>query len=49
VTVEKLIESIPGMIADLTEENGFAGADVAEISVEIIASRLARVHLPDIA
>lgn len=48
-TVETLIERIPGMIADLIEENGFAGADAAEIPVEIIASRRARVHLRDAA
>ncbi len=48
-TVENLIERIPGMIADLIEENGFAGADVAEIPVEIIASRHARVRLRDVA
>jgi len=46
-SVECMIERIPGMVADLIEENGFEGADVAEIPVEIIASRHARVHLRD--
>jgi Domain of unknown function (DUF1902) len=45
-TVEALIERIPGMIADLIEENGFGdGAEVAEVQVEIIASAHARVRL----
>jgi Domain of unknown function (DUF1902) len=45
-TIEALIERIPGMIADLIEENGLGdGAELSEVPVEIIASRHARVHL----
>jgi hypothetical protein len=46
-TADALIDRIPGMIADLIEENGFGdgGQDVAEVPVEIIASKHARVHL----
>lgn len=48
-TADQLMARIPGMIADLLEENGFPddgdGHEVCEVPIEIIASQSSRVRL----
>lgn len=48
-SLDALIARLPGMVADLIEENGFEGEAVEEVALEVVASHGQRVPLRDVA
>ncbi|WP_372426236.1 DUF1902 domain-containing protein [Salinarimonas chemoclinalis] len=48
-SLDALIARLPGMVADLIEENGFEGGAVEEVALEVVASHGQRVALRDVA